>query len=55
MRILIATLIYKYDVDFEAGFDSYAFESAIRDNGSLLEIITPLKVVFTKRKNGAGK
>lgn len=52
MRIVIATLLFKYDASFPEGFDSFAFEHNLKDNGSLIEVMDPLPVIFTRRKNG---
>ncbi|KAL8276748.1 hypothetical protein RQP46_010857 [Phenoliferia psychrophenolica] len=49
MRLFLATLLWKYDMKFAPGFDSYAWEKTIEDNGTLLEIHAPLEVVFTRR------
>jgi hypothetical protein len=50
MRMLIATLVSKFDISFKPGFDSYAFEKGIIENGTLLELTRPLEVVVTRRK-----
>lgn len=50
MRLFIATLLWKYDMKFAPGFDSYKFEASIIDNGTLLEIEKPLEVIVTRRK-----
>jgi len=49
MRLFMATLLWKYDMKFAPGFDSYAWERSIEDNGTLLEIHEPLKVLVTRR------
>jgi hypothetical protein len=49
MRLLIATLVWKYDLAFKPGFDSHAFENSIIENGTLLEITRPLEVVVNRR------
>lgn len=50
MRLFIATILWKYDMKFSAGFDSYAWEAHVKDNGTLLEIHEPLDVVLACRK-----
>jgi len=48
MRLLTATLMRRYDMELEPGFDTYAFEAAIEDRG-LIEIHKPLSVILTRR------
>ena len=49
MRLFTATILWKYKVALRPGFDSYAWEKSIIDNGTLLEISEPLDVILTSR------
>lgn len=49
MRLFLGTLLWKYDMKFPPGFDSYGWENSIEDNGTLLEIHTPLEIIVTRR------
>ncbi|KAL8278141.1 hypothetical protein RQP46_009465 [Phenoliferia psychrophenolica] len=49
MRLFTATILHKYKVAFRPGFDSFAWEKNIEDNGTLLEISEPLDVILTRR------
>ena len=49
MRMLIATLVRRYDMSLAPGFDADHFERQIADRGQI-EIKLPLSVVMTSRK-----
>lgn len=45
----MATLLWKYDLSFAPGFSPAAFQGAIEENGSILELRKPLELVFRRR------
>jgi hypothetical protein len=49
MRLLVATLVWKYDIVGKPGFDTYAFEASMEDR-NLIEIHKPLEVIFKRRE-----
>lgn len=49
MRLFVATLLWKYDLSFAPGFNPTNFYDAVEENGSILELRTPLKLVFKRR------
>ena len=48
MRLLIATLARRYDMEIPPGFDTVAFEAGIEDRG-LIELHHPLTVILKRR------
>jgi len=49
MRLLLVTLVWKYNFHFKPEFDFDAWLTSIDDNGSLLDITKPLMVQVTRR------
>lgn len=49
MRLVLATIVHRFDITAVPGFDSYEFEKHFEDRG-LIEIHDPLSVILTKRK-----
>lgn len=49
MRMLVATLVRRYDITFAPGFDPVAWEEKIEDRNQI-EIHTALSMVLTRRK-----
>lgn len=48
MRMVIATIVHKYDMAESSNFDTDLWESSIEDRG-LIEIHKPLSVTLKKR------